>query len=85
MSFDLSAHAREQMKLRGIEEDIVWQILTAPGQVIVAGDKTVYQSVVNETGKQYLVRVIVNNKKAPNLVITAYKTSKIRKYYEGNF
>jgi hypothetical protein len=84
MSFNISNHALEQMRLRGIQENIVWDILNRPGQVITAEDKTIYQSVVIEAGKQYLVRVIVNNKKVPNMVITVYKTSKIKKYYEGD-
>ena len=84
MLFNISKHARDQMKLRGIEESIVWGILTEPGQVITSEDKTIYQGVIDEAGKQYLIRIFVNHIKIPNMVITAYKTSKITKYYEGN-
>jgi len=72
------------MKLRGIEESIVLDILINPGQIIVNEDKTIYQSVITEVGKEYLIRIFVNHIKIPNMVITVYKTSKIGKYYEGN-
>ena len=72
------------MKLRGIDESVVWDILTNPGQIITGSDKTIYQSVITEVGKEYLIRIFVNHIKIPNMVITVYKTSKIGKYYEGN-
>ena len=32
-------------------------------------------------GKEYLLRVIINPHETPNLVVTAYKTSKLKKYW----
>ena len=84
MLFNISKHALDQMKLRGIEESIVNDILTEPGQIITDEDKTIYQSVIVDKGRQYLIRIFVNHLKIPNMVITVYKTSKITKYYEGN-
>ncbi len=44
----------------------------------------IYQSLFDEQkGKPFLIRVFVNIKKSPNLIITVYKTSKISKYYES--
>jgi hypothetical protein len=80
MGFIISKHAESQMKLRGIEEKTVLEILDYPDQVKSDNDKTVYQSVIIENGKQYLIRIFVNHLKTPNLVITVYKTSKIGKY-----
>ncbi len=84
MLFDISKHARDQLQLRGIKESTVLEILNNPGQIIVQDDKTLYQSIITEFGKSYLIRIFVNHIKVPNLVITAYKTSKIEKYYEGD-
>jgi hypothetical protein len=84
MPFNISDHARAHMEIRHIEEDMVWQILMNPWQIIKSEDKTIYQSVIIEEGRQYLIRIFVNHLKVPNLVITVYKTSKIGKYYEGN-
>ena len=84
MLFNISKHARDHMKLRGIEESVVWDILIKPDEPIITDDKTIYQSVIIEAGRQYLIRIFVNHLKVPKMVITAYKTSKIGKYYEGN-
>ena len=80
MGFIISKHAESQMKLRGIEEKTVLEILDYPDQVKSDNDKTVYQSVIIENGKQYWINIFVNHLKTPNLVITVYKTSKIGKY-----
>ncbi|WP_363151942.1 DUF4258 domain-containing protein [uncultured Mucilaginibacter sp.] len=84
MSYIISKHALEQIVLRGIPEDVVIKILDSPGQIINLNDKRIYQSIIEDDGKQYLIRIFVNHFKEPNVVITAYKTSKINKYYEGN-
>jgi len=43
---------------------------------------TCYQSRVNIGGKQYLMRVMVNDAVQPSVVVTVYRTSKIRKYWK---
>ena len=84
MQFNISNHAREQMNRRGIEEKVVLEVLNSRAQTIITEDKTIYQSIIVESGRQFLIRIFVNHLKIPNLVITVYKTSKIRKYYESN-
>jgi hypothetical protein len=79
MDFEFSKHALEQMELRGISKDIVKKILVKPEQIRNEDGNKVYQSMV----KEYLIRIFVNEKKNPKLIITVYKTSKIKKYYEG--
>lgn len=79
MNFEFSKHALEQMKLRGIPKDTIKKILTHPEQIRDEEGKKVYQAIVDN----YLIRIFVNNKRNPKLVISVYKTSKIRKYYEG--
>ena len=78
-----SKHALEQMKARKIPLEIAQSVLRSPQQIIREPDKKIYQSIINFEDGEYLVRVIVNIEKDPNLVITVYKTSKIKKYYEG--
>lgn len=79
MNFEFSKHALGQMELRGIAKDVVKKILAHPEQIRDEDGNKVYQSTVNN----YLIRIFVNEKKNPKLIITVYKTSKIRKYYEG--
>ncbi len=66
------------MDLRQISKEVVENILTSPGQTLVADGHTVYQSITVD--KKYLIRIFVNESKR---VITVYKTSKIKKYYES--
>lgn len=80
--FELSFHAIEQMKIRGVSEQIVFEVLENPDKIDFEEDgQLIYQKVVLFDGmKQYLVRVFVNSDKTPNLVKTVYRTSKISKY-----
>ena len=83
-NFSLSKHAKEQLKVREIDEKLVWQVVEKPHQVIEdSSEKVVYQSImIDEDREDYLVRVFVNIAKHPKLIITVYKTSKIRKYWK---
>jgi len=81
MKFVFSKQALAQMELRTISKNTVEEILSHPQQIKEEEGAKVYQSVV-EKGR-YLIRIFVNDKKRPNVIITVYKTSKISKYYEG--
>jgi hypothetical protein len=81
----ISKHAREQMKKRGISEEMVFEIVLYPDQLISEdSDKEIYQSVkyFEKDKREFLVRVFVNIIKQPNLVITVYRTTKIKKYWQ---
>ncbi len=81
MKYIFSKHALEQMQLRGINRMTVEDTLTKPDQIIEKKGKKIYQSILSDNN--YLIRIFVNIKKKPNIVITVYKTSKISKYYEN--
>jgi len=83
MKFEISRHARNEMNRRGISEDLVLAVLQNPGQIVDEyGNMKAYQSITgSETGKNYLVRVIVNDTVEPEKVVTVYKTSKVKKYW----
>ncbi|MBI4688040.1 MAG: DUF4258 domain-containing protein [Nitrospirae bacterium] len=83
MKFEISRHAQEEINRREIPQDLVETILQNPQQIVGEyGQKKAYQSIINmEAGKDYLVRVIVNDTVNPSKVVTVYKTSKIRKYW----
>ena len=83
MKFEISRHVRNEMNRRRISEDLVQSVLQNPGQIVDEyGSMKAYQSITgSETGKNYLVRVIVNDTVEPEKVVTVYKTSKIKKYW----
>ncbi|MHB8883268.1 MAG: DUF4258 domain-containing protein [Thermodesulfovibrionales bacterium] len=83
MKYEISKHAREEMERRVISVQIVETILQNPQQIVDEyGNKKAFQSIIDiGTGKDYLVRVIVNDTIAPAKVVTVYRTSKISKYW----
>jgi hypothetical protein len=61
---------------------LVERVLESPEQnTAVLENINCYQSRVEISGKQYVLRVLVNETVQPPVVITAYRTSKIRKYW----
>jgi hypothetical protein len=83
MSFQISQHALEEMKRRELPKALVESILKDPQQIVDEyGNRKAFQSIINlGKGKDYLVRVIVNDTLEPAKVVTVYKTSRIMKYW----
>ncbi|HUX57549.1 MAG TPA: DUF4258 domain-containing protein [Bacteroidales bacterium] len=81
MEYIISKHCLEQIRLRGIIVDEINSVLKKPDLVLKQGKEiAVYQALTFD--RNFLIRIFVNTLKQPNLVITAYKTSKISKYHE---
>ena len=64
----------------GIDESIVSQALKVPLDIVEEDGLDVYHHILKEGEREYLLRVYVNSEKIPPLVVTVYKTSKIKKY-----
>lgn len=78
----LSEHAKEQIAGRGIPEEMVKDVAKNPEQKYSNHiDETVCQSKKAFGEKVYLIRVYVNFSKEPPIIISAYRTSKIKKYW----
>lgn len=57
-------------------------VLEKPEQVVPErGDLKAYRSKCDFSGKIFLVRVIVDDSRGPAVVVTAYRTTKIKKYW----
>jgi Domain of unknown function (DUF4258) len=83
--YRLTDHARFEMERRGISEAEIAQVLSAPEQTdLVRSGRAVYQSRMEsgEYGKIYLLRVFVDIDRRPAVVVTAYRTSNIEKYWK---
>jgi hypothetical protein len=84
--FKLTDHARDEMVRRQITEADVAQVLASPGQTeTLRAGRAVYQSRVEmgDPPRVYLLRVIVDTDRQPVEVVTAYRTSKIEKYWRA--
>lgn len=82
--FRLTDHALFEMGRRQITETEIATVLRAPEQVELARPgRAVYQSRLEygEARDLYLLRVFVDLGRQPAAVVSAYRTSKIRKYW----
>ncbi len=81
MKYELSKHAVDQMKKRDISRNIVNEVFKNTDDIVKHDScLTVYQKVIEEKENKYLYRIFVNICKRPALIVTVYKTSKIKKY-----
>ena len=87
MAFRLSRHAEWEMARRGIPLALVQVVMERPEQRLVDESRTgrwIRQSRLRfEDGKMYLLRVVVAEEEQPPVIITAYRTSKIEKYWSA--
>jgi hypothetical protein len=80
--FHFSKHVQEELEARKIARALVDQLLQAPEQKVPEVEGiTCFQSRVDIGGKQYLLRVMVNESVDPPVVVTAYRSNKIAKYW----
>ena len=85
MHFELSPHAQEELVRRGIAFGLAEQTLDCPEQVLPAyrGRKAFQSRIDFWEGKEYLLRVIVDDRVDPVRVITVYRTSRIDRYWSN--
>jgi hypothetical protein len=80
----ITPHARHEMERRGLDAELVRAVLTDPGQRLAARPgRVILQSRVLDslTSREYLVRVFVDVNRQPAEVVTAYRTSRVAKYW----
>jgi hypothetical protein len=87
MEFRVSRHAEWEMTRRGIPFALVHAVVEHPEQRLVDESRPgrwIHQSRLRfEDGKMYLLRVVVAEDEQPPVIITAYRTSKIAKYWSA--
>ncbi len=81
--YRFSKHFLQQMQLRKISMAEIEDGLNHPQQKVSEDQLTVYQKVIRENNKSFLLRIFVNELKQPPMAVTVYKTTKIDKYLNG--
>ena len=83
MKFKFSQHAAEEAERRKIHRNLIESVLASPQQIVEEynGMKAFQSQMDFGEGKTYLLRALVNDTVTPNIVVTVYKTSKIKKYW----
>ena len=85
-AYVITPYAERRIERRNLDVDLLSGVLAAPEQWFEVGPgRVALQSRVfmGTPEKGYLVRVIVDIGRRPPEVITAYRTSKIWKYWKG--
>lgn len=78
----LTPHAEVELRRRGLEPSLIGEVLAAPERRNpFRPGRDVLESRLELGGKRYLVRVFVDVDRSPAEVVTAYRTSKIAKYW----
>ena len=85
VDYILTDHAVIEMGRRALEEKDVDAVLRNPGQRLeLRPGRVVLQSKYLEGGTEHLLRVFVDIDRTPAEVVTAYRTSKIGKYWRAD-
>lgn len=88
MKIEFSPHAARQLGERNISIKEAEKILKHPDQIIKGRDKDreIAQKIILKNKKRFLYRVIYKKENSSCMVITAYRTTKIKKYFkEGSY
>jgi hypothetical protein len=82
VDYILTDHAVIELSRRGLEQRDIDVVLRNPEQRLeLRAGRVVLQSKYLEGGTEYLLRVFVDIDRTPAEVVTAYRTSKISKYW----
>jgi Domain of unknown function (DUF4258) len=80
--YTISDHAAYEIERRGIKIETIDQVLKNPDQRFdVRPRRVVLQSRIQEASGEFLIRVFIDIDRKPAEVVTAYRTSKIAKYW----
>jgi hypothetical protein len=75
--------ARKKSEQRGISEEWIRETISHPGQIALGyGGRKVAQKKYQIKGKEYLLRVVYEEKEKIHIVLTAYLTSQIARYWK---
>ncbi len=85
MKIEISGHAKFAAERRNISINMVEAIAENPQQIVESGLRIICQSILRDENslREMLYRLVVEDIGNIRKVITVYKTSKIDKYWEG--
>lgn len=77
----LSDHALAQIRHRNLDLDVVLAVALLPGQSLpLTGGREIRQDWLPSGAGRWLLRVIVDVGPEVDVIVTAYRTSKVGKY-----
>jgi len=86
LNYHITHHAKEELQRRNIPQILLDQVLNDPQQIVSGRyGRKIFQSQLDfGADKMYLLRVIVDDRTDPAVVLTAYRTSRIDKYWSSS-
>jgi uncharacterized protein DUF4258 len=82
VDYILTEHAIRELRRRGLEKHDMDGVLRNPDQRLdVRPGRVVLQSKTQQDGTEYLLRIFVDIDRNPAEVVTAYRISKVAKYW----
>ncbi len=76
--------AAKKAEKRGIKKEIIEDTVSHPMQIVDGyGGRRVAQSKIIMEEKEYLLRVVYEEAEDKNIVVTAYLTSQVSRYWKG--
>lgn len=83
MAFRITEHAQAGIRERQIPQDWVMSLSERPQQIVVGfGNRKIFQGRFKDAdNKEWLLRLVVESDSVDTLVITAYKTSQVGRYW----
>ena len=84
IDYTITDHADFAIGRRGLKRETIDRVLKNPEQRFdVRLGRVVLQSRIQESGEEFLIRVFVDADRRPAEVVTAYRTTKIGKYWRA--
>jgi hypothetical protein len=83
VEYSISPHATFEVERRGVDEAVVRRVAAPEQRESVRLGRDVLQSRIEIDKRTYLVRVFADVDRRPAEVVTAYRTSKIEKYWRS--
>jgi hypothetical protein len=75
--------AKKKMERRGVPEEWVTETINSPSQIVEGyGGRKIAQKKYIVKDKHYLLRVVYEEGKQVNVVVTVYLTPQVERYWE---
>lgn len=81
--FEIIPIAKKKLERRGIPQEWVEETINSPDQIVDGyGDRRVAQKKYLIHEKEYLLRIVYEESEGIQIVLTAYLTSQVKRYWK---
>ena len=77
--FEFTEHARDMLKERDIQEELVWRTIDNPDKTEIGKDENTHYYKAIEEMKNRILHIVVNNNVSPKKLITVFFDRRARR------